>query len=114
LGFYAAQCRGQNNFTKIEEAADNFENIIQKFRVSDLVDDEELKGNLNKFLAYLKKNNPKKFINCNKALLKTTLKSMPTSIDEERVNELKKFFFRVKIRGLLSGAVERGCKRREV
>ncbi|MFH0828187.1 MAG: hypothetical protein V1919_03380 [Candidatus Omnitrophota bacterium] len=84
------------DFRKIEESADNFENIIQKFRVSDLVDDEELKSNLKKFLEYLKNNNREKFLKCNRAILKTTMKNMPAAIDEDRVKELKKFFTELK------------------
>ncbi|TAN59145.1 hypothetical protein EPN16_07825, partial [bacterium] len=53
---------------KINELADNFAAVLGKFKLEDLLDDEELRQNLLNFLSYIKRNAPDKFLTCAKEL----------------------------------------------
>jgi hypothetical protein len=55
---------------RINEFADNFENIMGKFEMKDLFEDEETKKSLCGFINYLKDNQKEKFYKCSKLIFK--------------------------------------------
>ncbi len=87
----------KEDLKKIGEFADNFEIIIQKFKASNLVEDEEFKGNLHKFLEYLKKNDLEKFLRCSRAIMKLNLQDKSVLMDEKKTEKLKSFLSELSI-----------------
>ena len=82
---------------KIAEFADNFENTIQKFKATNLVDDKELNDNLSKFLEHLKKTDHERFLSCSRAILKLAVKDKTVLMDEEKAEKLKRFLVELNI-----------------
>jgi len=65
----------QENFQKMVRFADNFESFLQNTDAEDLVENNELKVNINKFFTHLKNREEDKFRKCSKDLLKSIIKS---------------------------------------
>ncbi|MDD5730246.1 MAG: hypothetical protein PHN57_03855 [Candidatus Omnitrophica bacterium] len=90
--FNDAKSRGDAQ--RVAELADNFERILAKFKVQDILDDAELSKNIKEFFSYIKANQPEKFNMCAKWMLKKVLKDK--EINEkysfEEIKELLKDF----------------------
>lgn len=67
---------------KIKEFVDNFEGIASKFKLKDLLEDEELRKNLYNFLFYLKENRKEDFTRCIQVLFRS-IGRYKDVIDEE-------------------------------
>ncbi|MFH1355489.1 MAG: hypothetical protein ABIH19_05015 [Candidatus Omnitrophota bacterium] len=65
----------KGNDQQIIEFADNFENIVNKFKAKDLFTDQEFSNSIYSFIEYLKDKKKGKFKVCTKDLLKFILKS---------------------------------------
>lgn len=65
----------QEDFQKIDKFADNFDRFLQDFRAEDLVENDELKVNLNKLFTQLKSREEGKFRSCSRDLLKSIMKN---------------------------------------
>jgi hypothetical protein len=76
---------------KKEEFAKNFEVMIQKFKARDLVENEELKNNLVKFMGYLKKSDQDHFLKASQAILRLIIKDRAILLDKEKAQSLKAF-----------------------
>ncbi len=77
---------------KINELADNFDIIIQKFKTMSLVEDGDFKASLNKFLEHLEKINRDKFLRCSQSIMKVIFKDKFVLSNAEKLKELKVFF----------------------
>lgn len=80
-----------HNEAKINGFADHFDKIIQKFRLADFLQNEELRQNLYSFLDYLKKNDVERFNKCTKAFLKVLLKDNAI-VKDSKLGGMKIFF----------------------
>ncbi len=65
----------QENSHKLLEFADNFERFLQDLDAEDLVENDELKININKLFTKLKNQEEDKFRKCSKDLLKSVMKN---------------------------------------
>ncbi|MFH1413374.1 MAG: hypothetical protein ABIG56_00810 [Candidatus Omnitrophota bacterium] len=65
----------KGNDQQIIEFADNFENIVNKFKAEDLFTDQEFSSSIYSFIEYLKDKKKGKFKVCTKDLLKFILKN---------------------------------------
>lgn len=79
------------DFKRINEFVENFENIIGKFEIKDFLEDKELQENIAKFLTYLKDRDKVKLRKCLKDLLKTLVRSKE-AFTEANIEKLKVFF----------------------
>lgn len=73
----------QEDIKKIIKFADNFERFLKDYRAEDLIENKDLKVNINKFFAYLKDKEKDKFRNCSKDLLKSIIRSKHISREIE-------------------------------
>jgi len=76
---------------KISQLADNFEKVAAHFKAEDLVENEPLKTNIDKFLIQLKNMDKNKFRKCSKELLKSVIRNRDLS-REAKLDKIKKFF----------------------
>ena len=76
---------------KVDALADNFDKMVQQFHLSEILENEELKENIHKFIAYLKAKGKDKFSLCAKGMATSILKerNMPQEID---LDKIKVFF----------------------
>lgn len=74
---------------KINQLADNFAVVLGKFKLEDLLDDEELKANLLNFLSYLKRNAPEKFLACAKELARQIMRFK--ELPQDKIEKLRVF-----------------------
>lgn len=79
------------NYQRINEFVENFENIIGKFDIKDFLENEELQENIAKFLTYLKDRDKDKLRKCLKDLLKTLVRNKE-AFTEANIEKLKVFF----------------------
>ncbi len=76
---------------KISELADSFEKVAAHFKVEDILDNERLKTNIDKFFTQLKNMDKDKFRKCSKELLKSIIRNRDIS-REAKLDKIKKFF----------------------
>ena len=76
---------------KINEFADNFGDVIKKFRVTDLLVDDEFRGSLYNFISYLKDKEKERYLNCNKELLKWVMQDKNV-LQDKNLDKIKLFF----------------------
>lgn len=76
---------------RIDEFADNFTEIIGKFKVNDFFADEELRESLYNFLIHLKDKKEDKFYECTKGLFRFVLKDKNIS-REQKLDKISIFF----------------------
>jgi hypothetical protein len=79
------------DYQRINEFVENFENIIGKFELKDLLEDKELQENIAKFLTHLKDRDKEKLRKCLKDLLKSLVRNKDT-LSEASIEKLKAFF----------------------
>jgi hypothetical protein len=79
------------DYQRINEFVENFENIIGKFELKDLLEDKELQENIAKFLTRLKDRDKDKLRKCLKDLLKQLVRHKDT-LSEANIEKLKVFF----------------------
>lgn len=77
--------------TRINEFADNFKNIIGKFKAKDLFEDEELTQNVSNFLTYLKEHQKAKFNGCANEVFNVVLKYKDI-LSDQRLDNIKLLF----------------------
>jgi len=80
----------QDDAKRIEVLANDFQKILERLRVKDLVDNKEINESLKELLGYLKGKDKNKFSQCSNELTKSVLKS-GDQLDEEQINKLKNF-----------------------
>ncbi len=80
-----------NEIHKINEFADNFQGIVAKFKIQDLITDQKLQKSMHDFLNYLKHNQKDKFNKCCQAMLEVALK-YKGELDESQLLSLQGFF----------------------
>ncbi|MBU0502885.1 MAG: hypothetical protein ABH882_01295 [Candidatus Omnitrophota bacterium] len=80
-----------NETRKINEFADNFQIIVAKIKINDLVTDERLRKSMSDFMNYLKVNQKEKFNKCCQELLESALKYRG-ELDEAQLLSLQSFF----------------------
>lgn len=76
---------------KINQLADNFDNMAKHIKAQEFVKDEEANTNINKFFNYLKINDNIKFSKCLKEMAKSIIRDK-SLVDENYVKKLKTFF----------------------
>jgi len=76
--------------SKIDELADSFEKIFEKFNVTDFTSDEQLSKNIGIFKKWLKENHKDKYSKFNKTMLKIILKEKEVS-QADSLDQIKKF-----------------------
>ncbi|MGB4520682.1 MAG: hypothetical protein WBI28_01965 [Candidatus Omnitrophota bacterium] len=76
--------------SKIDELADSFEKIFEKFNVTDFTSDEQLSKNIGIFKKWLKENHNDKYSKFNKTMLKIILKEKEVS-QADSLDQIKKF-----------------------
>jgi len=79
------------DYQRISEFVENFENIIGKFEIKDFLENKELQENIAKFLTYLKDRDKAKLRKCLKDLLKTLVRNKE-AFAEANIEKLKVFF----------------------
>ena len=82
----------KENFQMMTSCADNFESFLRDTDVEDLVENEELKVNINKLFTYLKGREEDKFRKCSKDLLKSIIKN--DSISQKAESEDVQMLFK--------------------
>ena len=90
---------------KISELADNFEKVAAHFKTEDLVENEPLKTNIDKFLIQLKNMDKDKFRKCSKELLKSVIRKRDIS-KEAKLDKIKKFFKELNSEDMASAILE--------
>jgi len=90
---------------KISELADNFEKVAAHFKAEDLVENEPLKTNIDKFLIQLKNMDKDKFRKCSKELLKSVIRNRDIS-REAKLDKIKKFFKELNSEDMASAILE--------
>ncbi len=65
----------QIDLQKIIRFADNFERFLQDSNTEKLIENDEIKANINKFFTYLKESHEDKYRKCSKDLLKSVIKT---------------------------------------
>ncbi|MFH1398109.1 MAG: hypothetical protein ABIH27_06145 [Candidatus Omnitrophota bacterium] len=81
----------RNDIRKINEFADNFQIIMAKLNVKDLVNDQRLQKSMHDFLNYLKTYQKEKFNKCCQIMLETTLK-YSGDLNQTQLTSLQSFF----------------------
>ena len=76
---------------KLSEFAKNFEVMIQKCKVRELIENDEFNNDLHRFLEYLKKTDREKFVSFSRAILKFIAKDKSVLMDDEKIEKLKTF-----------------------
>lgn len=76
---------------KISELAESFERVVKHIKIEDLLENEQLRRNIDKFLSQLKNMEEDKFRQCSKALLKSIIRNKNIS-RETKVIKARKFF----------------------
>ncbi len=76
---------------KINELADNFDNVAKHLKAEELVKDKEFRANIDKFLSYLKTNNNSKFSKCLAGMAKSIINDK-SLIFGDTIDKLKTFF----------------------
>jgi len=79
------------DYQRINEFVENFENIIGKFDIKDLLENKELQENMAKFFTYLKDKEKDKLRKCLKDLLKSLVRNKDI-LSEANIDKLKVFF----------------------
>ncbi|NIM90372.1 MAG: hypothetical protein GTO17_05415 [Candidatus Aminicenantes bacterium] len=79
------------DYQRINEFVENFENIIGRFELKDLLEDKELQENIAKFLTHLKDRDKDKLRKCLKDLLRSLVRNKD-SLNEASIEKLKVFF----------------------
>tara|TARA_B100000315_G_C14566897_1_gene583406 strand:- start:64 stop:2004 length:1941 start_codon:yes stop_codon:yes gene_type:complete len=64
-----------DNSNRIKELADNFEKVLKKMKLEELLNDKEVGILINNFFAYLKKIDKERFLSCAQDLTKVILKA---------------------------------------
>ncbi|MFH1771473.1 MAG: hypothetical protein ABH872_01540 [Candidatus Omnitrophota bacterium] len=79
------------NVGELDELVNNFDKVVSKFNIRDILSESKLQKNLHNFLNYLQNIDTAKFRRCSKVLIKVILKnkSLPTS---ENIGRLKNIF----------------------
>jgi len=90
-GYLFKEALEDKDLEKINKLADNFEEIMGKFKVMHLLEDEELRTDTYNFLEYLKTKEKDKFYSCTKGLLKLALRDKNIS-QGIPLDKLKIFF----------------------
>lgn len=81
----------QNDRDKILKFADEFQKQVAQFRAKDLLEDDELRQNLAKFLEYLKNYDREKSGRFSLAIFKTVLKNKDI-LQGEKIDKIKSLF----------------------
>jgi len=81
----------KEDIKKISELADNFEKVVGHFKIEELLENEQFKGNIDKFFAKLQNMEKDKFRKCSKELLKFIVKSQNIS-RETKLEKARTFF----------------------
>ena len=81
----------KNDLQKISALADKFRKYIGDLKAKELFEDEEIRGNIEKFFTFLKDRDRDKFSECTKYLYKSILKSKDT-LEGVNFDELRKVF----------------------
>jgi hypothetical protein len=76
---------------KISELADSFEKAIGHFKIEELLENEQLRRNIDEFLSQLKNIEEDKFRQCSKALLKSIIRNKNLS-PGSKIIKARKFF----------------------
>jgi len=79
------------DFQRINEFVENFENIVGRFEIKDFLEDKELQENMAKFLTYLKHKDKDKLRKCLKDLLRALIRRKD-ALNEANLEKLKIFF----------------------
>jgi len=80
-----------DDYQRINEFVENFENIIGKFELKDLLENIELQESMVKFLTFLKDKDKDKVRKCLKDLLKSLVRNKE-ALNEANIEKLKVFF----------------------
>ena len=80
----------ENNESKINTFADNFDKIAANLNAKDFVDDQEVNINIGNLLNYLKRNSKDKFYKCSKRIVKSLL-SDKSLVTEQVFTKLDSF-----------------------
>lgn len=86
---------------KLDEFIDTFEGMIPKITARSLLDDDKLRQNIRKLLAYLREKNETQFIQCSKGVLRSVIKDK-TVVFDQRFGNLKELFSDLNIENLSS------------
>jgi hypothetical protein len=82
----------QENSQKLIKFADNFENFLKDLDTEDLVENDEIKLNINKLFVKLKSREEDKFRKCSKDLLKSLIKN--SSITQKMASDDTRMLFK--------------------
>lgn len=76
---------------KVDALADNFDKIVQHFRIKDLLENEKLKENIHRFIVYLKDKGKDKFLQCAKEMASGILKEKEM-LQKADIEKIRIFF----------------------
>jgi hypothetical protein len=81
----------KDDSAKANALADNFDKIVQHFRIKDLLENEKLKENIHRFISYLKDKSKDKFLQCTKEMASAILKDKEI-LSEADIERIRVFF----------------------
>ncbi|MFH1519083.1 MAG: hypothetical protein ABIE75_00740 [Candidatus Omnitrophota bacterium] len=80
----------QGDTKRIDELTDDFQKVLERIRIEDIVDNKDIMESISELFNYLKDKNKNKFLQCSKALAKSILKS-GSKFNKEQIDGLKTF-----------------------
>lgn len=95
----------QGDAKRIDALANDFQKVLKKLRVEDLVDNKEINESISELLVYLKDKDKNKFSQCSKVLTKSVLKG-GGQLGEEQINKLKNFLQDLDAKDISSALLE--------
>jgi hypothetical protein len=81
----------KDDSAKANALADNFDKIVQHFRIKDLLENEKLKENIHQFIVYLKDKGKDKFLQCAKEMASAILKEKEM-LQQADIDKIRIFF----------------------
>jgi hypothetical protein len=81
----------RGDLKKLSNCTENFEEMIGKCKVRDLLENEEFNRDLHGFLGHLRETDHEKFIAAGRAILKSVIRDKSVVMDDEKIKKLKAF-----------------------
>lgn len=89
--YFFKEAQAKKDARQLNQLADNFYKIIGQLRVSDLLDDEEIRSSIDGLLTYLKANDVDKFNSCIKELF-GSISRQKDAFSEDKIERAKLYF----------------------
>ncbi len=95
----------QGDTKRIDELADNFQKVLERIQIEDIVDNKDIKESISELFNYLNDKDKNKFLQCSKALARSIFKS-GSKFNQEQIDGLKTFLQGLKAEDISSTLLE--------